>query len=99
MAEITILLPDGEVPATDHHLAQRPSSLRGLRVGFLDNELWRSMQILTDELSKVLTSEHGVASVEVLRSGPAHGSDPADYRERLESWSHDVDAVISGLGN
>ncbi len=99
MAEITILLPDGEVPSTSHPLASRPSSLRGRRVGFLDNELWRSMQILTDELSKVLTAEHGVVAVDVLRSGPGHGSDPGDYRERLEKWSHGVDAVISGLGN
>jgi len=99
MAEITILLPDGEIPSTAHHLARRPDSLRGRRVGFLDNELWRSMQILTDELSKVLTEDHGVASVDVLRSGPAHGSDPGDYRDRLERWSHEVDAVISGLGN
>jgi hypothetical protein len=99
MAEISILLPDGEVPSTAHHLARRPHSLRGRRVGFLDNELWHSMQILTDELSKVLTEEHEVASVDVLRSGPVHGGDPAHYRDRLERWSHEVDAVISGLGN
>ena len=99
MAKITILLPHGEDPRAEHPLAARPSSLRGRRVGFLDNELWRSMRILTDELSKVLTAEYGVSAVRVLRSGPAHGSDPSEYRERLEGWSHDVDAVISGLGN
>lgn len=99
MAEIAILLPDGAVPVTDHPLAIRPRSLRGLRVGFLDNGLWQSMQVLTDELSKVLTLEHGVESVDVLRSGPAHGGDPAEHREHLRSWSQDVDAVISGLGH
>lgn len=99
MPEITILLPDGEAPQTEHSLAERPSSLRGRRVGFLDNELWRSMHILTDELGKALTEEHGVVSVDVLRSGPAHGSDPGEYRARLEQWADDVDVVVSGLGN
>lgn len=99
MAEITILLPGGEVPKADYRLADRPRSLRDQRVGFLDNELWRSMHILTDEFSKLLTAEHGVAAVDVLRSGPAHGSAPSEYRERLSQWSHDVDAVVSGLGN
>jgi len=99
MAEITILLPGGDVPTAEHRLAERPSSLRGRRVGFLDNELWRSMQILTDELSKLLRAEQGVAAVDVLRSGPAHGSDPSAYRQRLSRWSQDVDAVVSGLGN
>ncbi len=99
MSEITILLPNGEVPKGESELADRPTGLRGRRVGFLDNELWRSMQTLTDELGKVLTTEHGVSAVEVLRSGPAHGSDPSQYRERLSQWSHNVDAVVSGLGN
>ena len=99
MNEITILMPNGEVPAAALGLADRPSALRGRRIGFLDNELWRSMQILTDELGQGLKAEHGVHSIDVLRSGPAHGSDPSQYRERLSQWSHDVDAVVSGLGN
>ncbi|MCE2392469.1 MAG: hypothetical protein J4G09_13495 [Proteobacteria bacterium] len=99
MPEIDILLPHGEVPPSGKSLAPRPDGLRGRRVGFLDNELWRSMGILSDELGRLLVAEHGVASVDVLCSGPAHGSHPDDYRERLEQWSAKVDAVVSGLGN
>ena len=39
-------------------------------MGFLGNELWRSMHVLTDEFSKLLSDEHGVVAVDVLRSGP-----------------------------
>ena len=99
MSEIEILLPHGEVPPGQASLAARPESLRGRRVGFLDNELWRSMRVLADELGERLVAEHAVASVEVLGSGPAHGSRPDEYRERLEGWSRGVDAVVSGLGN
>ena len=99
MPEIEILLPHGEVPPTQKSLAPRLESLRGCRVGFLDNELWRSMRILSDELGRLLVERHAVESVDVLGSGPAHGSHPDDYRERLEGWSRGVDAVVSGLGN
>ena len=52
MAQITILLPHGEVDDERSRLAPRDGSLAGKKVGFLDNELWRSMHILTDELAK-----------------------------------------------
>ena len=99
MSQIEILLPHGETEGEPSRLAPRADTLRGKRVGFIDNELWRSMHILVDEMSKLLEREHGVVGVEVLRSGPGHGSDPSKYRGQLEALSHRVDAVVSGLGN
>lgn len=99
MSKITILLPHGEVDSSHAVRAPRLASLRGKRVGFLDNGLWRSMRILGDELSKALTEIHGVAGTEVVDSGPMHGARPQDYRDRLQGLAAGVDAVVSGLGN
>ena len=99
MRQIEILLPHGEVEGGPSRLAPRSGSLRDKRVGFLDNDLWRSMHILVDEMSKVLERDHGVAGLEVMRSGPGHGADPSAYHERLRNLSQRVDAVVSGLGN
>ena len=99
MSEITILLPHGEVDGSGVQRAPRLASLRGKRIGFLDNGLWRSMRILGDEMSKVLTETHGIAGSEVVDSGPMHGGHPQDYQERLQALAARVDAVVSGLGN
>jgi hypothetical protein len=99
MSEITILLPHGEVDGIRASHAPRLHALRGKRIGFLDNGLWRSMRILADEFAKALTETHGIAGSEVIDSGPMHGARPQDYDERLRSLAARVDAVVSGLGN
>jgi len=99
MSEITILLPHGEVDGSDRSFAPRLRALRGKRIGFLDNGLWRSMRIVSDEFAKALTEAHGIAGSMVVDSGPKHGADPQDYQERLRGLARDADAVVSGLGN
>jgi hypothetical protein len=99
MSEITILLPHGEVDGRNTSRAPRLRGLRGKRIGFLDNGLWRSMRILSDEFAKALTRTHGIAGFEVIDSGPMHGARPQDYEERLRGLAGGVDAVVSGLGN
>lgn len=96
---VTILLPHGEVKAGQMKLAPRLASLQGKRVGFLDNELWRSMHILVDELGKVLTGEYGVAGTETIYMNPLKGALPKKYQDQLRDLSRRVDAVVSGLGN
>ncbi len=96
---ITILLPHGELDGSRTQLAPRLPSLEGKRVGFLDNELWRSMHILCDEMGKVLTSEYGVVSTETIYMNPMNGRLPKKYQDDLKAFSDRVDAVISGLGN
>lgn len=97
-AEVTILLPHGEVKATESRLSKRVSGLAGKRVGFIDNVLWQSMHVLVDELDRVLTSEYGVEKTEVL-STHANWSHPDEFRAQLEGFGERVDAVISGMGN
>ncbi len=95
----TILLPHGEQEGRDSRLAPRLKSLERKRVGFINNELWRSMHILQDELAKVFTSEYGVVDPETVYVGPQKGADPKQYLAELEGLTKRVDAVVSGLGN
>ena len=97
--QITILLPHGEPDETDSKLAERLPELRGKKVGFVDNELWRSMHILVDELGDVLKRDHGVTETETIFLSPAAGALPKKYRDALESLATRVDAVVTGLGN
>lgn len=96
---VTILLPHGEPDGVRTKLAPRLASLEGKRIGFLDNVLWRSMHTLVDELSKVLSSEYGVAATVTIYQDPSKGSLPKRYLEQLNDLSKRVDAVVAGLGN
>ena len=96
---ITILLPHGEVEGIPENLAPRLSTLEGKKVGLINNELWRSMHILQDELEKVLMGEYGVAGTESIYIGPGTGAMPQKYVDEIEGLTQKVDAVISGLGN
>ena len=96
---VTILLPHGEVESAPTALAPRPASLSGKRIGFINNELWRSMHIICDELAKVLTSECGAKSTETIYVHPVTATDPKGYQEKMEDFSRRVDFSISGLGN
>ena len=95
----TILLPTGEVTEPAQPLAIRKDSLAGAVVGIIDNDMWRSMAIMADELSRQLVDRAGAASVVVRASGPMHGADPEQYQREMEAFHAEVDAVISGLGN
>ncbi|MFC2058743.1 hypothetical protein ACFLTS_03750 [Chloroflexota bacterium] len=96
---VTILLPHGEVDSAPIKLAPRPASLAGKRIGFINNELWRSMHIICDELAKALTGEYGAKSTETIYVHPVTATNPGEYQEKLGDFSRKVDVSISGLGN
>ncbi len=96
---IVILSPCGEVTESVEPLAARRGSLAGAVVGIIDNDMWRSMAIMADELSRLLVDRVGAAEVVVTTAGPMHGADPERYHQEMEAFHAEVDAVISGLGN
>ncbi len=99
METTVILLPCGEVDEPAQPLAIRKDSLAGSVVGIIDNNMWRSMGIMADELSRRLVEEAGAVDVVVRPSGPMQGADPERYQQEMEAFHAEVDAVISGLGN
>ena len=94
-----ILLPRAEVQVSASRLAPRPTSLAGKRVAFIDNDLWRSMHILVDEMAKTFTAESGVTGTETVLTRHATGVVPKEFQAALAKLSSRVDVALSGLGN
>src|SRR5262245_50530811 len=96
---LTILLPHAEPVAAQSRLAPRLAGLAGKRVGFADNALWRSTEIVVDELTKVLTTEYGVAGVDKTVYHYTRGHSQEEFVAQLRDLAGRVDLAISGLGN
>ena len=96
---ITILLPHGEPDDVASKLAERLPDLHGKKVGFVDNELWRSMHILVDELGETLKRDPAATETETIFLSPGAGALPKKYQDALEELATRVDAVVTGLGN
>lgn len=93
MAEI--LMPYAESVAADAWSgAPRLPALTGRTVGLVNNS-WRCMNVLADELARLLVDEHGVAAVREERISAAQVL-PDD---RVTALAHDCDAVVVGIGN
>ncbi len=85
---VTILLPVDAVAAPPLRLAARPATMAGRRIGVVDNGLWRSMDVVIDEL----------APAAVHRFDHLAPDFPAQ-QAALAEFATDVDMVVSGLGN
>jgi hypothetical protein len=74
-------------------LVGRPKSLRGLRVGLLDNGKEFS-DIVLEALADVLRRDHGVTDIRFWRKGfPAKGA------PFIKEMAEDSDVAISGVGH
>jgi hypothetical protein len=93
MGTQTIELPTG-VPQTGSLApAARPGSLKGLRVGLLDNGKEFS-DVVLDAVAKVLREEYGVTDIKFWRKGfPAKGA------PFIEEMAQQTDVAISGVGH
>jgi hypothetical protein len=92
-----VLLPRGEEGVRNRGLAPRLLSLRGKRIGFHDNAMWRSSVIVMQEFEQYLKQEFGIREV-VPYSKTTSGGQPTP-RAELEALVRKVDAVVLGLGN
>ncbi len=77
------------------HYASRPATLRGKRVGLVDNTKFNSDKLLL-KIGKILEEEYGVQGMLIRRkknSGvPAHD-------EILNELSAECDVMIAGVGD
>jgi len=86
-------VPTGAPGAASGTLVERPKSLRGLRVGLLDNGKEFS-DIVLEALAEVLRRDHGVTDIRFWRKGfPAKGA------PFIEDMAEDSDVAISGVGH
>ena len=89
----TVMLPTGARAASAMRPAERPQSLRGLRVGLIDNGKEFS-DVVLEALAESLRRDHGVTSIKFWRKGfPAKGA------PFIEEMAAQTDVAISGVGH
>jgi hypothetical protein len=90
---MTVLIPTGAQQTESIPTAPRPKSLRGLRVGLLDNGKEFS-DIVLDGLAKALARDFEVTAIRFWRKGfPAKGA------PFIAEMATECDVAISGVGH
>ena len=90
---ISIYVPTGAVDTRSKQLAPRLQSLRGARIGILDN-CKEFADIVLRGVAEVLERDYGVASVTFWQKGYLGIASP--YAEEMAAQ---CDAVINGVGH
>lgn len=90
---IEVYVPTGEVTAQSKRLAPRLKTLRGARIGILDN-CKEFADIVLRGVAEVLQREHAVAEVKFWRK--SYLGIPSPYGQEMAAQ---CDAVINGVGH
>jgi len=89
----TVLVPTGAPETGSIPTAQRPKSLKGLRVALLDNGKEFS-DIVLDALATTLKKDYGVTAIKFWRKGfPAKGA------PFIDEMAAESDVAVSGVGH
>lgn len=92
IAGVTVYVPTGAKDVTPKKLARRPASLRGARIGILDNHKEYADVVLRG-LAAVLERDYG-ATVKVWRK--TYLGIPSPFAEEMAAQ---CDAVVNGVGH
>jgi hypothetical protein len=93
---IEVLMPYGESTAArgaQPKLSARLKSLGGATVGVVWNG-WHCMEVMKDELRRILVEEFEAREVVALQTGTTHPMSDAQLANARDKW----DAAIVGLG-
>jgi hypothetical protein len=90
-----VLDPTNEPVKTSFRKARRPETLKGLRLGLIDNGK-KNSDYLVKKISDRLRSLHGIGGdILVRKPSPSHAI-PGDMAETL---ADKVDLVVAGIGD
>ena len=92
---VQIYDPTTEVTGRTISYARRPTSLKGLRVGLVDNTKHNSDELLL-RIAGILEREHGTKS-HVIRKKKTSGSAP--HAEIIEEYKESCDVIVAGVGD
>jgi len=95
MASFEILDPTVEPREQPLTYVPRPDSLRGRRIGLVENTKFNSDRLL-QKIGDILVSEYGAAGTRMWRK--KNSSVPA-HEEILEAARREVDVVVAGIGD
>ena len=90
---ISVYIPTGEIDTHTKRLAPRLTTLKGARIGILDN-CKEFADIVLRGVAQVLERTHGVASVRFWRK--SYLGVPSPYAQEMAAA---CDAVINGVGH
>ena len=94
---MTIQIYDPTTETTGRRIAYapRPKSLKGLRIGLVDNTKHNSDQLLL-RIAALLERDHG-AKTHVIRKKRSAGAAPSS--EMIEEYKNNCDVVVAGIGD
>ena len=94
---MTIQIYDPTTEVTNRHMAfaPRPKTLKGLRIGLVDNTKHNSDQLLL-RIAGLLEREHG-AKAHVIRKKKSAGAAP--HAEIIEELKANCDVIVAGVGD
>ena len=95
MGTIRVFDPTSRNAEQEIRLAPRPASLRGLRIGLVENTKYNSSTLLL-RIAAILEKEHGAKS-HILRSKRSAGT-PVDDKT-VQEFKSAVDVAIAGIGD
>lgn len=93
--KVPMLMPFAEgAQSSGASLAPRLSTLEGKTIGIINNG-WKCMQVASQELRQLLTTEYGVSEILEKEITPLQTLSAGDMDELMRR----ADAVICGVGN
>jgi hypothetical protein len=92
---LQIFDPTTEVTGRRIAFAPRPTSLKGLRIGLVDNTKHNSDQLLL-RIAAALERDHG-AKAHVIRR--KHSAGAAPHAEIIEEFKANCDVIVAGVGD
>ncbi len=95
MSTIRVFEPTSRNAEQEIRLTPRPSSLRGMRIGLVENTKYNSSALLL-RIAAILEKEYGVKS-HILRSKRTAGT-PVDEKT-VEEFKTAVDVAVAGVGD
>ncbi len=95
MAGFEILDPTVEPRRQALTYVPRPDSLRGKRIGLVENTKFNSDKLL-QKIGDILKTEYGAAETKMWRK---HNSSVPAHDEILDEAKRGVDVVVAGIGD
>ena len=95
MAGFEILDPTVEPRRQPLTYVPRPDSLKGKRIGLVENTKFNSDKLL-QKIGVILTSEDGATEARMWRK---HNSGVPAHKEILDDAKQAVDVVVAGIGD
>jgi len=93
MSRITVLSPEGVNRVEAEPMATRLASLDGVRLGILNNSKPNSLR-LQERVMELLGARHSLKGV-VTKQKPS----AAIGAEKLDLYAHEVDGVVTAIGD